>query len=111
MLGSLSESKAVTIVIQLFQGLAYIHNRKVCHRDIKLDNLIYHEAQNKLKIIDFGFAANSKEPLKSMCGTPSYMAPEVTLGKQYSGAPADMWACGVVLYIVLTGQYPFKGAD
>lgn len=64
-MGSLPESKAATIVIQLLQGLSYMHNRKVCHRDIKLENLIYHEAQNKLKIIDFGFAANTLEPLKS----------------------------------------------
>ena len=102
-MGSVPESKAATILIQLLQGLAYMHNRKVCHRDIKLENLIYHEARNKLKIIDFGFAANSKEPLKSVCGTPSFMAPEITLGKSYFGAPAGMWACGVVLYIVLTG--------
>ena len=75
----------------------------MCHRDIKLDNLVYHEHSNTLKIIDFGFAMSLKEPLKNLCGTPNFMAPEIVLGREYNGAPADIWACGVVLYVILTG--------
>lgn len=64
-----------------------------------------------LKIIDFGFASNAKEPLKVFCGTPSFMAPEIVSKKEYYGAPADIWACGVVMYVMLTGLFPFKCQD
>ena len=65
----------------------------------------------KLKIIDFGFATNSREPLKVFCGTPSYMSPEIVSKKEYYGNEADIWACGVVMYVILTGLFPFKSTD
>ena len=73
--------------------------------------MIYHEDTGKLKIIYFGFAANSKEPLKVFCGTPNYMSPEIVSKKEYYGNAADIWACGVVMYVILTGLYPFKSLD
>ena len=53
----------------------------------------------------------SKEPLRVFCGTPSYMAPELAQHREYSGAKADVWAAGVVLYVLLTGGFPFKGEN
>lgn len=88
-----------------------MHSKNICHRDIKLDNLVYQESTNILKIIDFGFASNSKDPLKVFCGTPSYMAPEIVSKKEYLGAPADIWACGIVLFVMLTGGFPFKSTE
>ena len=56
-----------------------------------------------MKIIDFGFACISKEKLRVFCGTPSYMSPEIVNKKDYSGSAADVWACGVLLFVMLTG--------
>ncbi len=85
-----------------------MHSKSICHRDIKLDNLIFHEQSGIVKIIDFGFTVFCKEPLKVFCGTPSYMSPEIVSKKEYSGPAADIWALGVVMYVMLTGYLPFK---
>lgn len=61
-----------------------------------------------VKIIDFGFACSCKERLRVFCGTPSYMSPEIVSGRAYSGEAADVWACGIILYFMLTGHLPFK---
>jgi len=86
-----------------------MHSLAVYHRDIKLDNLIYEPDSQVLKIIDFGFAVTGKERLKSPVGTPSFMAPELTLRKEYMGEKVDIWATGVVMYALLTGALPFAG--
>ena len=96
---------------QILQGLTYMHARQICHRDIKLENLIFNEATETVKIIDFGFSTSCKEKLKVFCGTPSYMAPEIVSKKEYSGAAADVWSSGVVMYVMLTGDLPFKSND
>lgn len=88
-----------------------MHSKQICHRDIKLENLIYLQAQEIVKIIDFGFATSCKEKLKVFCGTPSFMAPEIVAKKEYNGAAADVWSAGVVMYTMLTGSLPFKSTD
>lgn len=98
-----SETKTAKIMEQLFQGLQYMHALSICHRDIKLDNLIYDPDTQTVKIIDFGFAVTSSERLRVPCGTPAYMAPELTLRLEYKGDKTDMWAAGVVMYALLTG--------
>lgn len=80
-----------------------MHALSICHRDIKLDNLIYDPDTQTVKIIDFGFAVTSSERLRVPCGTPAYMAPELTLRLEYKGDKTDMWAAGVVMYALLTG--------
>ena len=63
------------------------------------------------KIIDFGFSChtdNRSEKLRSMCGTPAYMSPEITAKKEYSGPASDIWATGVLLFTLLIGTQPFK---
>lgn len=60
------------------------------------------------KIIDFGFAAKSKEKLQIFCGTPAYMSPEICNKAKYDGAATDMWASGILLYTILFGVQPFK---
>lgn len=61
-----------------------------------------------VKLIDFGFCCQSKEKLKVFCGTPSYMSPEIVSKREYMGAPSDVWACGVLLFLLLCGTFPFK---
>ncbi|EGR28347.1 protein kinase domain protein [Ichthyophthirius multifiliis] len=97
---------------QIIQGVDYIHQKNVCHRDIKLENLLLDDDLN-IKIIDFGFAVCSPHDrkLNSFCGTPSYMAPEIIKKVEYSGQKVDIWSCGIVLYILVCGKFPFKGYD
>jgi serine/threonine protein kinase len=67
----------------------------------------------KLKLIDFGFCCCTAPDtrLKIFCGTPSYMCPEIVLKKEYLGPPTDIWAAGILLYALLCGHFPFKGAS
>ena len=104
-----SEKDTKNIFRQIADALAYLHNKNICHRDLKLDNILLGEHQ-QVKIIDFGFSIFTKKDSKlhMFCGTPSYMSPEIINKKQYLGPPSDMWAAGVCLYVLLTGIFPFR---
>ena len=106
----LEESEVRRIFKQILKGIEYSHSKNITHRDIKLENILLDE-QNNVKIIDFGFATcfSHEKKVKLFCGTPSYMAPEIVNRIEYSGPPADVWALGVLLYVLLCGTYPFKG--
>ncbi|KAF0902887.1 hypothetical protein E2562_019827 [Oryza meyeriana var. granulata] len=96
---------------QLVSALAYCHARGVYHRDIKPDNLLVDE-QGNLKVADFGLSAitdteRSEAHLQTVCGTQLYLAPEVLERRGYDGAKADVWACGVVLFVLVAGRKPF----
>nr|QBW95799.1 sucrose non-fermenting 1-related protein kinase 2.3 [Oxytropis ochrocephala] len=86
----------------------------VCHRDLKLENtLLDGDPALHLKICDFGYSKSSvlhSQP-KSTVGTPAYIAPEVLLKQEYDGKIADVWSCGVTLYVMLVGSYPFEDPD
>ncbi|KAK9110115.1 hypothetical protein Sjap_018175 [Stephania japonica] len=85
--------------------------KQICHRDLKLENtLLDGSPAPRLKICDFGYSKSSllhSRP-KSTVGTPAYIAPEVLLRKEYDGKMADVWSCGVTLYVMLVGAYPFE---
>ena len=86
----------------------------IIHRDIKLDNILIDEKTKMVKLIDFGFSVilnNNMTRLKIFCGTPSYMSPEITRKHEYDGKPVDVWALGVLLYVMITGTSPFKGTN
>ena len=95
---------------QVINGIKFCHSMNIYHRDIKLENLIVDE-KNNIKIIDFGFSANSpkNQYLSFFCGTPSYMPPEIIQKKDYLGPNADIWSCGILLYAMLCGSFPFRG--
>jgi serine/threonine-protein kinase SRK2 len=99
---------------QLIIGLDYCHQKGVVNRDIKLENTLLQMVPGLplplLKICDFGYSkAQFMSAPKSKVGTLAYMAPEVikTTGN-YDGKLADIWSCGVMLYVMLFGQYPFE---
>eukprot|EP00939_MAST-03C_sp_MAST-3C-sp1_P000238 g238.t1 len=108
---AMPEKVAWRLFPPLFKGLNHIHRLKVCHRDIKLDNILLDCSGSILKFTDFGFSTHIKDPEKDrqrlFCGTPAYMAPEIIRGGSYRGFPVDIWAMGVVLYAVVCGRFPF----
>ncbi|KAG9242467.1 serine/threonine-protein kinase-like protein chk1 [Calycina marina] len=118
-----SEDIAHFYFLQLISGISYMHAKGVGHRDIKPENILLSETGN-LKIADFGLATlfeyQGKQKLSStMCGSPPYIAPEVILGSGnaqtrggmraagYAANMADIWSCGVVLFVLLVGNTPW----
>ncbi|KAL5714864.1 non-specific serine/threonine protein kinase [Ranunculus cassubicifolius] len=112
--GRFNEDEARFFFQQLISGVSYCHSMQVCHRDLKLENtLLDGSPAPRLKICDFGYSKSSvlhSQP-KSTVGTPAYIAPEVLLRKEYDGKIADVWSCGVTLYVMLVGAYPFEDPD
>lgn len=103
------EESAKKIFKQMINGLDYIHNKNICHRDLKPDNILLEREQMQVKIIDFGFSVSTEKKLTTFCGTPSYMAPEIVKRKEYSGKSVDLWAAGVILFQMVYGRCPFRG--
>lgn len=112
--GRFSEDEARFYFQQLISGVSYCHSMKICHRDLKLENtLLDGSPPRQLKICDFGYSKSSllhSQP-KSTVGTPAYIAPEVLSKKEYDGKTADVWSCGVTLYVMLVGSYPFEDPE
>jgi serine/threonine protein kinase len=144
---TLDESTAKYIMYELLKGVGYIHSRRICHRDIKLENILL-DNLGRIKLCDFGISKLCKEdedpdnpkdlPMTQACGTPVYMAPEVIRcdekfmerekrgkfkekdpmkkeerkeeeGEEGYEFECDIWSCGIVLYALLYGDFPFKG--
>ena len=110
--GRLREDVARVYFQQLISAIDFCHSRGVYHRDLKPENLLLDEEGN-LKVTDFGLSAFTEHLkqdglLHTTCGTPAYVAPEVIGKKGYDGAKADLWSCGVILYVLLAGFLPFQ---
>ncbi|XP_010555374.1 PREDICTED: serine/threonine-protein kinase SRK2F [Tarenaya hassleriana] len=113
--GRFSEDEARYYFQQLISGVSYCHSMQICHRDLKLENTLLDGSPSspQLKICDFGYSKSSvlhSQP-KSTVGTPAYVAPEVLSRKEYNGKIADVWSCGVTLYVMLVGAYPFEDPE
>lgn len=112
-LGRLSEDEARRYFQQLIDAIAHCHSKGVYHRDLKPENLLL-DFQENLKISDFGLSAlpqQGVELLYTTCGTPNYVAPEVLSNRGYDGAAADVWSCGIILYVLMAGYLPFEETD
>ncbi|KAL5977154.1 CBL-interacting serine/threonine-protein kinase 23 [Asimina triloba] len=110
--GRLKEDEARKYFQQLINAVDYCHSRGVFHRDLKPENLLL-DSTGVLKISDFGLSALPQHVradglLHTTCGTPNYVAPEVIGNKGYDGAKADLWSCGVILFVLMAGYLPFE---
>ncbi|CAM9235474.1 unnamed protein product, partial [Hapterophycus canaliculatus] len=117
--GRFEESEARPLFRELLEGLLHLKKHGVCHRDVSLENLLLAEG-GVVKLVDFGLAlripqtADGKArvlPPQGPCGKPYYMAPEVLASSSssgFDGFAVDVWACGIVLFMMLTGLPPFE---
>eukprot|EP00818_Percolomonas_sp_WS_P010755 CAMPEP_0117455254 /NCGR_PEP_ID=MMETSP0759-20121206/11263_1 /TAXON_ID=63605 /ORGANISM="Percolomonas cosmopolitus, Strain WS" /LENGTH=390 /DNA_ID=CAMNT_0005248549 /DNA_START=343 /DNA_END=1515 /DNA_ORIENTATION=+ len=111
-----TESTARRFFQQLIMGVSYCHAQGVAHRDLKPENLLVDDKDN-LKITDFGLSTlaagkhGKKQLLQTCCGTPNYVAPEVLKETGYEGFKADIWSCGIILFVMLAGYLPFDADD
>ncbi|KAL7600514.1 hypothetical protein Lser_V15G26782 [Lactuca serriola] len=113
--GRLKEHIARKYFQQLISAVDFCHSRGVYHRDLKPENLLLDENEN-LKVSDFGLSALAESKredglLHTTCGTPAYVAPEVINRRGYDGDKADVWSCGVILYVLLAGYLPFHDSN
>ncbi|XP_054454170.1 serine/threonine-protein kinase DCLK1b isoform X2 [Anoplopoma fimbria] len=104
-----TERDASCMLFNLASAIKYLHSLNIVHRDIKPENLLvfeHHDGSKSLKLGDFGLATVVKGPLYTLCGTPTYVAPEIVAETGY-GLKVDIWAAGVITYILLCGFPPF----
>ncbi|CAN2389629.1 Serine threonine-protein kinase [Pristimantis euphronides] len=108
-----TEHDAALMMTDLCKALVYIHSKNIVHRDLKPENLLVQnnpDGSSTLKLADFGLAVFVSEPIFTVCGTPTYVAPEILSEKGY-GLEVDMWATGIILYILLCGFPPFRSPE
>lgn len=105
-----NEQEARDLIMILISTIGYCHSKSIVHRDLKPENLLLAGADDdsNIKLADFGFAIQSDGfiSLKTQCGTPGYVAPEILSSAPY-GKAVDMWSIGVITYILLGGYPPF----
>ncbi|KXS18906.1 Pkinase-domain-containing protein [Gonapodya prolifera JEL478] len=108
--GVLLEDDARKYFTQALNGIAHLHSKKIVHRDVKPENLLMSTADSEaiVKVADFGLSnmIQQEDLLSTWCGSPAYMAPELVKSQKYD-EKVDMWSMGVVLYVLLSGCYPF----
>lgn len=112
-MGGFTEETARVFFTQIVEGLEHCHNKNIIHRDLKPENLLL-GPNDQLKISDFGLSNIIMSPtqmLKTHCGSEKYAAPEIMQNTDpYMGKPIDVWSCGVILYIMVGGAFPFVEA-
>lgn len=110
--GSFCESEAGRALKMVLNGVGYLHKLGITHRDLRPDNLLYYHpgSDSRILITDFGLASTRKASgnpyMHTVCGVPHYIAPEVVARRPYT-CSVDMWAVGVITYILLSGTFPF----
>jgi serine/threonine protein kinase len=109
--GALPEDEVKVIFVQIVRGVGYMHSLGIVHRDLKLENILMTESK-AIKLIDVGlgnfYDKSGAVLMDSFCGSPDYAAPEVLERKAYFGPGLDIWALGVILFILATSYLPFN---
>eukprot|EP01091_Cochliopodium_minus_P008184 TRINITY_DN1812_c0_g1_i2.p1 TRINITY_DN1812_c0_g1~~TRINITY_DN1812_c0_g1_i2.p1 ORF type:complete len:299 (-),score=94.02 TRINITY_DN1812_c0_g1_i2:48-944(-) len=110
--GAISESTCKKIMFQVMSALNFCHLNLITHQDIKLENITIDPDTMKIKLIDFGYCSisfNEQEicELHETQGTPLYLSPEKFMFSKYDGRKSDAWSCGVLMYKLVTGFFPF----
>ncbi|KAG9223949.1 hypothetical protein CCMSSC00406_0004435 [Pleurotus cornucopiae] len=113
--GKLPTLEALDYFQQIIAAVDYCHRLNIAHRDLKPENILLDQDLN-VKIADFGMAAWQANAvnnglLRTSCGSPHYVAPEICSGQSYSGSAADIWSCGIILFALLVGKLPFDAED
>jgi len=104
------EEDALIVFYNIVKAVQYIHNCNIVHRDLKPENILFKTpfCNDQILICDFGYADRCDgDNLKELLGTPNYVAPEILLQHPY-GKSVDIWALGVLLFIILSGNFPFN---
>ncbi|KAI4969298.1 hypothetical protein ZWY2020_000212 [Hordeum vulgare] len=115
--GRFGEDEARLLFRQLVSGVSYCHSMQVCHRDLKLEKLLLLDGgctgPPRLKICGPGVSKRNSQPgaPRASDQTGAYIPPEVFQQRVYDGKIADVWSCGVTLYAMLVGSYPFQCPD
>ncbi|KAJ3025828.1 UNVERIFIED_CONTAM: Protein kinase [Siphonaria sp. JEL0065] len=104
----LPEQEARTMFRQLLSAIQYCHINGIVHRDLKPENILL-DKNGSMKLIDFGFSNVIREgdQMDTFCGSPSYAAPEMIARRKYNGQDVDIWALGVILFVLVCGYHPF----
>lgn len=105
----LTEIETSKFFQQIISGIDYLHKNNIAHRDLKPENLLI-DFNKEIKIVDFGLSNLylHNQMLITRCGSPCYAAPEMIIGKPYSGMMVDIWSSGIIFYSMLVGSLPFE---
>lgn len=102
-----NEREVINVVTQILQGLKYLHDKNIIHRDLKLSNILFHK-KNKIKIIDFGLSVIMNDTVKNLeeeVGSIGFISPEIIMGSY--NKLCDLWSVGCITFILLFGFNPF----
>ncbi|XP_059148031.1 testis-specific serine/threonine-protein kinase 1-like [Physella acuta] len=110
--GAIPEDRSRVMFRQIVDAVSYLHGIQIAHRDLKCENLLL-DYQNNIKVSDFGFSRYFEEPAisKTFCGSAAYAAPEILQGIPYYIPLHDIWAMGVILYIMVCASMPYDDSN